>query len=124
MIGPISHAERFGAEVPSTNTAAAKPNESRSDWVDRDTGHRVIRLSDQPGSSSLYFHQNSFTPEGDKLIFNTRQGIAAVDLRSLGRQRPTVDLDNKWVVFRSNLSGPSHVYAVEIAQSSTGAPAK
>ncbi len=94
MIGLISRAEPFGAAVPSTstNTASEKLNESLSDWVDRDTRHRVIRLSDQPGSSSLYFHQNSFTPGGDKLIFNTRQGIAAVDLQSLGQQRPVVDL--------------------------------
>src|SRR5205823_1034021 len=44
------------------------------------------------GSSSLYFHQNSYTPEGDKLIFNTRGGIAAVDLTTLGVQPPKVEL--------------------------------
>lgn len=42
----------------------------RDDWVDPATGHRVIRLSRLPGSSeSFYFHQNSFTSEGDKMVF-------------------------------------------------------
>jgi len=25
------------------------------EWIDPDTGHRVIRLSEEPGSASLYF---------------------------------------------------------------------
>jgi oligogalacturonide lyase len=56
-----------------------------SDWVDPATGHRVIRLSGDEGGSSLYFHQNAYTPKGDKLVFNTGAGIAAVDLTRLGQ---------------------------------------
>jgi oligogalacturonide lyase len=56
-----------------------------SDWVDPATGHRVIRLSGDEGGSSLYFHQNTYTPKGDKLVFNTKAGIAAVDLTKLGK---------------------------------------
>lgn len=52
----------------------------------------MIRLSDDGGGSSLYFHQNSYTPEGDKLIFDTRAGIVTVDLTTLGRQPPKVEL--------------------------------
>jgi oligogalacturonide lyase len=55
-----------------------------SEWVDAATGHRVIRLSGDEGGSSLYFHQNTYTPKGDKVVFNTRAGIAAVDLTKLG----------------------------------------
>ncbi len=66
--------------------------EPPSDWIDPDTGHRVIRLSTEPGSASLYFHQNSFTPKGDKFIFDTPSGIAAVDLTKLGKQPVKVDL--------------------------------
>ena len=29
----------------------------------------------------------------------------------------TITPDNKWVVFRSNIHGPTHVYAVEVAKS-------
>jgi oligogalacturonide lyase len=57
-----------------------------SDWSDPATGHRVIRLSGNEGGSSLYFHQNTYTPKGDKLVFNTRAGIAAVDLAKLGKE--------------------------------------
>ena len=44
--------------------------ELRDDWIDADTGHRVVRLSRVPGESqSLYFHQNGFTATGDKVVF-------------------------------------------------------
>ncbi len=67
-------------------------DEPPTDWIDATTGHRVIRLSTEPGSSSLYFHQNTYTPEGDRLVFNTRAGIAAVDLTTLGVKPPKVEL--------------------------------
>jgi oligogalacturonide lyase len=63
-----------------------------SDWVDPATGHRVIRLSGNEGGSSLYFHQNSYTPKGDKLVFNTRAGIAAVDLAKVGKEPVTPEI--------------------------------
>jgi len=56
------------------------------EWVEEGTGHRVIRLSGDEGGSSLYFHQNVYTPKGDKLIFDTRAGIVAVDLTKLGKE--------------------------------------
>ncbi len=55
------------------------------EWVEATSGHRVIRLSGDEGGSSLYFHQNTYTPKGDKLIFDTRSGIAVVDIKDLGR---------------------------------------
>jgi oligogalacturonide lyase len=73
-------------------TSDVAADEPPTDWVDRATGHRVIRLSTEPGSSSLYFHQNTYTPEGDRLVFDTRAGIAAVDLPTLGRQPPKPDV--------------------------------
>jgi len=60
----------FAAEEPPT------------EWIDPDTGHRVVRLSREPGSESLYFHYNSYTAEGDKMVFTTPHGLATVDLRS------------------------------------------
>ncbi len=51
--------------------AAAQPPHLRDEWVDPDTGHRVVRLSRVPGRSiSFYFHQNAFTPQGDKMVFD------------------------------------------------------
>lgn len=49
--------------------------------VDPATGHRVVRVSTAPGMASLYFHQNAFTPQGDRMVISTADGIAAVDLK-------------------------------------------
>jgi oligogalacturonide lyase len=53
--------------------------EPAREWVDRDTGHRVVRLSEEPDSRSLYFHQNAFMPDG-RMVFTTTNGIFAVRL--------------------------------------------
>jgi oligogalacturonide lyase len=66
--------------------------EAPADWIDPDTGHRVIRISPEPDSASLYFHQNFFTPKGDKMIFDAPSGIAVVDLKSLGHGTPKVSI--------------------------------
>lgn len=52
------------------------------EWVDKDTGHRVVRLSDKAGSSSLYFNFNGYTPQGDYLIISTPTGLDRVHMQS------------------------------------------
>lgn len=52
------------------------------EWIDPDTGHRVVRLSDEPGSASLYFHQNAYTPDGDKVIITTPTGLSTINLKT------------------------------------------
>jgi oligogalacturonide lyase len=52
------------------------------EWTDPDTGHRVIRLTDEPGSASLYFNQNGYTPDGKKLVYTTPNGISTFDLQT------------------------------------------
>ena len=54
------------------------------EWVDRDTGHRIVRLTDSAGGSTLYFHDNAFSPEGDKLLINTPAGVAVIDVAKIG----------------------------------------
>jgi oligogalacturonide lyase len=66
----------------------AAPVPPPSDWIDAKTGHRVIRLSPDTGGTSLYFHQRSYTPEGDKLVIRAAGGIATVDLSTLGASPP------------------------------------
>jgi oligogalacturonide lyase len=61
-----------------TQTATEPPTE----WIEPMTGHRVIRLSREPGTSSLYFHQNAYTAAGDKLVVSTRQGLATINLQT------------------------------------------
>ena len=63
-------------------SALAQQAEVPREWIDPDTGHRVVRLSDEPGSASLYFHQNAYTPDGQKLIITTPTGLSAVDLKT------------------------------------------
>ncbi len=53
-----------------------------TDWIDPDTGHRVVRLSREDNSRSSYFHQNEFTPDGKKLVFTSPAGLYTVDLQT------------------------------------------
>jgi oligogalacturonide lyase len=77
----------FSLAVPGFALAQGAPaQEAPKEWVEKATGHRVIRLSPDEGGSSLYFHQNTYTPKGDKLIFDTRAGIAVVDISKLGQE--------------------------------------
>src|SRR5216684_3933066 len=66
----------------ATLRAAQKPAEPPREWIDPDTGHRVVRLSEEPGSQSLYFHQNAYTPDGAKLVVTTPTGLATIDLKT------------------------------------------
>ncbi len=59
---------------------AVPPEAVPKEWIDPATGHRVVRLSELPGSVSFYFHQNAYTPEGDKLLISTPRGLETVDL--------------------------------------------
>jgi oligogalacturonide lyase len=52
------------------------------EWIDTDTGHRVVQLSTEPGSESLYFNLNPFTPDGKSMVITTSNGIALVNLET------------------------------------------
>jgi oligogalacturonide lyase len=49
-------------------------------WIDPDTGHRVVQLSDEPGTASLYFTQNAYSPDGKKIVVTTPHGISTIEL--------------------------------------------
>jgi len=59
---------------------AAEPSKS---WIDPDTGHRIIRLTEEPGSASLYFNQNGYTADGKEMVYTTPAGISALNLKTL-----------------------------------------
>src|SRR5687767_9792716 len=65
--------------------AVASGQEAPTDWIEPATGHRVIRLSTATGTASLYFHQQPYTAQGDKLFVTTRGGLATIDLTTLGK---------------------------------------
>jgi oligogalacturonide lyase len=61
-------------------SVAAQSSAPPKEWIDSETGHRVVRLTDEPGSASLYFHQNAYTPDGAKLIVTSPTGLSTVNL--------------------------------------------
>jgi len=71
----------FGAFlVLSVPALAEPPRTPPRTWIDPDTGHRVVRLTDEPGSASLYFNQNGYTADGKSLVYTTPGGISVLNL--------------------------------------------
>ncbi|MFN0124637.1 MAG: hypothetical protein ACKV2V_29395 [Blastocatellia bacterium] len=60
-------------------------------WIEPDTGHRVVRLSREAGSASLYFHQNAYSPDGRKLIITTPGGLSTIDLATRANEKIVED---------------------------------
>src|SRR5579871_976594 len=60
---------------------------SPKEWIDPDTGHRVVQLSEEPGSESLYFNLNPFTPDGKKMVISSPTGISMIDLQTRAVQK-------------------------------------
>lgn len=60
-------------------TGGAEPQKS---WIDPDTGRRIIRLTSEPNSASLYFNQNGYTANGKRLVYTTPDGISVLDLKT------------------------------------------
>lgn len=73
---PVGAASAPIAREPSSE------NPVPTEWVDPKTGHRIVRLSEEAGSASLYFHQNAYSPDGTKLLIATPSGLSTVDLRT------------------------------------------
>ena len=73
---------RLLLSLPLALAALRAADEPPKEWIDPDTGHRIVRLSREPESASLYFHQNAFTAEGDKMIFATPGGLSVIDLKT------------------------------------------
>src|SRR5438094_9672300 len=66
-----------------------------AEWVDPSTGRRIIRLTNAPGSASLYFHWNAYTMDGALMVFTSHEGLSvlipeAQMIRSMVRRRVAV----------------------------------
>lgn len=88
---------------------AVAAQEPPGEWTDPDSGHRIIRLSQEPGSASLYFHQNPYTPDGQKLIITTPTGLSAVNLKTRGVEKVVDGRVNVIIVGKKT----GHVYYVK-----------
>ena len=64
------------------SSAQAEDDAIPRDWIDPATGHRVVRLSTEAGTKSLYFHQYPFSADGQWMVMTTPRGIAAVNLQT------------------------------------------
>lgn len=61
-------------------TLAAQGVPPPKTWVDKDTGHRLYRLTDEPNSSGFYFNNNAYTPDKKTMIYTAPDGIHGLDL--------------------------------------------
>src|SRR3954452_24277656 len=64
----------------STNSSVQEPPKT---WVDNDTGHRLTRLTAEPGSSGFYFNINAYSPDGKLMAYNAPDGIRVLELESM-----------------------------------------
>ena len=76
-LSPLALAAQRDPLNPSA-TGAVPP----TTWVDKDTGHRVWRVSNEPGSSGLYFNVNAYTPDLKTMVYSAPDGIHALDLET------------------------------------------
>ena len=85
LLGAVGFSAALSFAPPSTAFAqAADATTPPKSWIDPDTGHRVIRLSDEPGSDSFYFNFNAYTPDGKEMIYTTTDGsIRVINLDTL-----------------------------------------
>src|ERR1700757_4877922 len=75
-INPLVLTTALFAAIPSLAHAQAPPRT----WVDKDTGHRVWRLSDEPNSGGFYFNINAYTPDHRSMIYTAPNGIHVLDM--------------------------------------------
>jgi hypothetical protein len=73
-----------------TLASAAPPKSPPKTWIDPDTGHRIVRLTGEPASASLYFNDNAYTSNGKEMVYTTPNGISILDLQTF-KTRPVVE---------------------------------
>ena len=64
----------------SAHVPAQSPGPIPTTWVDKDTGHRVWRLSPEPNSGGFYFNINAYTPDLKSMIYTAPDGIHVLDM--------------------------------------------
>ncbi|HTS30212.1 MAG TPA: oligogalacturonate lyase family protein [Bryobacteraceae bacterium] len=72
----------LAAAVLAAPLCSQNSGEPPKSWIDPDTGHRIVRLTDEPGSASLYFNQNGYTADGKEMVYTTPEGISVLNLET------------------------------------------
>jgi oligogalacturonide lyase len=71
----------LSSPLPALPASAEPGQEPPKSWIDPDTGHRVIRLTREPGTASLYFNINAYTPDGKDMVYTTAdRGVGVLNL--------------------------------------------
>jgi len=60
--------------------SSQETKEPPSSYIDQTTGHRVIRLTPEPGSSGFYFNVNAYSPDGSMMVYTAPDGIHVLEL--------------------------------------------
>src|SRR5207245_4705331 len=76
---PIALNAQFGRDDKPSQSGAVPPKT----WVDKHTGHRVWRVSDEPNSGAFYFNVNAYTPDHKQMVYNSPEGIRGLDLATM-----------------------------------------
>jgi oligogalacturonide lyase len=69
-----------GAGLMAAGVLVASAAELPTTWVDKDTGHRVYRITPEPGSSGFYFNVNAYSPDGKLMVYTAPDGIHVFEL--------------------------------------------
>ena len=80
----------LGQQASSAPVSPLSQQEVPREWTDPATHHHILRLTDDAGGSSLYFHQNAYTAKGDLMVISTRQGLSVLELATR-KVRPLVE---------------------------------
>ncbi len=78
-----AHAQTLDSPQQNASSAAKMAQTTEippKTWVDKDTGHRIFRLSDEPGSGANYFNVNPFSPDGKLMEYMAPDGIHVLNL--------------------------------------------
>jgi oligogalacturonide lyase len=82
------------AQAPDAGPPPAPATPPPKSWIDPDTGHRVLRITNEPGSDSFYFNYNAFTPDGKEMVYTTPDGISVLNLTTF-EARQVVSAPNR-----------------------------
>lgn len=111
----------------ATGLALRAADEPPREWIDPDTGHRIVRLSDEPGTASLYFNQNAYSPDGKKIVVTTPHGISTIELATR-KIEPVVEGTVRVIVvgrktgdvyYAKHIDGKTWIYATNLDTKAT-----
>jgi oligogalacturonide lyase len=70
----------FALALSIVASPLARAQQPPNTWVDKDTGHRIWRISDEPNSGGFYFNINAYTPDHKSMIYTAPDGIHVLEL--------------------------------------------